>query len=47
MRLYNEFTMPKKSMTIDDLGKKIDRLDQNNFEERYYPGFSFVPLINS
>ena len=25
----------------------IDRLDQNNFEERYYPGFSFVPLINS
>ncbi|PIT90489.1 MAG: protein-L-isoaspartate O-methyltransferase [Candidatus Komeilibacteria bacterium CG10_big_fil_rev_8_21_14_0_10_41_13] len=24
----------------------IDRLSKDNFEERYYPGFSFVPLIN-
>ena len=24
----------------------IDRLSEKNFEERYYPGFSFVPLLN-
>lgn len=25
----------------------IDRLDQNNYSEAFYPGFTFVPLINS